>query len=115
MQQSLNELEIFMIKFVYCIRKRADLSNEEFHNFWCDVHGPFIRNLAQTLKATRYIQSHTIDTPVNIEIGRRNQFRRLFSVSCFSHGGTYRFRLLFTDHLKKPFQTLLFIRKSCRF
>ncbi|GAB4379591.1 MAG: hypothetical protein Kow00121_34040 [Elainellaceae cyanobacterium] len=59
-----------MIKFVYCIRKRADLSDEEFHAFWRDVHGPFIRDLAQTLKATKYIQSHTIATPVNLEIAK---------------------------------------------
>ena len=57
-----------MIKFVYCIRKRADLTNEEFHNFWRDTHGPFIRSLAKTLRATKYIQSHTLNTPVNAEI-----------------------------------------------
>jgi uncharacterized protein (TIGR02118 family) len=59
-----------MIKFVYCIRKRADLSDEEFHTFWRDVHGPFIRGLAQTLGATKYIQSHTLNTPVNAEIAK---------------------------------------------
>ncbi|MBD2460267.1 EthD domain-containing protein [Oscillatoria sp. FACHB-1407] len=59
-----------MIKFVYCIRKRADLSEEAFHTFWRDVHGPFIRNLAKTLRATKYIQSHTLNTPINAEIAK---------------------------------------------
>lgn len=59
-----------MIKFVYCIRKRAELSDEEFHTFWRDVHGPFIRNLAQTLGATKYIQCHTLNTSVNAEIAK---------------------------------------------
>ena len=57
-----------MIKFVYCIRKRAELTDEEFRNFWRDTHGPFIRSLAKTLRATKYIQSHTLNTFVNAEI-----------------------------------------------
>lgn len=57
-----------MIKFVYCIRKRADLTDEEFHNFWRDTHSPFIRSIAKTLRATKYIQSHTLNTSVNAEI-----------------------------------------------
>ncbi|MBD1998199.1 EthD domain-containing protein [Oculatella sp. FACHB-28] len=59
-----------MIKFVYCIRKQAGLSDEEFHTFWRDVHGPFIRSLAQTLQAKKYIQSHTLNTPINAEIAK---------------------------------------------
>jgi hypothetical protein len=57
-----------MIKFVYCIRKRADLTDEEFRNFWRDTHGLFIRSIAKTLGATKYIQSHTLSTSVNSEI-----------------------------------------------
>jgi uncharacterized protein (TIGR02118 family) len=57
-----------MIKFVYCIRKRADLTDEEFRNFWRDTHGPFIRSIAKTLGATKYIQSYTLNTSVNEEI-----------------------------------------------
>jgi len=57
-----------MIKFVYCIRKRASLTDEEFHTYWREKHGSFIRSIAKTLNATKYIQSHTIDTPVNAEI-----------------------------------------------
>ena len=57
-----------MIKFVYCIRKRANLSDEEFHTYWREKHGSFIRSIAKTLGAKKYIQSHTINTPVNAEI-----------------------------------------------
>jgi uncharacterized protein (TIGR02118 family) len=57
-----------MIKFVFCIRKRADLTDEEFCNFWRDTHAPFIRSLAKTLRATKYIQSYTLNTSVNEEI-----------------------------------------------
>jgi hypothetical protein len=29
-----------MIKLVYCISKKANLSDEEFFRYWKDVHGP---------------------------------------------------------------------------
>jgi len=29
-----------MIKLVYVIRKRADVSAEEFHDYWLHKHGP---------------------------------------------------------------------------
>lgn len=57
-----------MIKFVYCISKRADLSDEEFRTYWREKHGAFIRSLAQTICAKKYIQSHTINTPINEEL-----------------------------------------------
>lgn len=59
-----------MIKFVYCIRKRADLSDEEFRTYWREQHGTFIRSLAKTIRAKKYIQSHTLNTPVNEELVR---------------------------------------------
>jgi len=56
-----------MIKYVYCIRKRADLTDAEFHTYWKENHATFIRGLAKTLKAKKYIQSHKLDTPLNDE------------------------------------------------
>lgn len=57
-----------MIKFVYCICKRANLSNEEFQTYWRENHGTFIRSLAKTIRAKKYIQSHKMDTPINAEL-----------------------------------------------
>lgn len=57
-----------MIKLMFCVRKRADLSDEEFRTFWKDKHGPFIRSLAKTIRAKKYIQSHTINTPLNEDL-----------------------------------------------
>ncbi len=54
-----------MVKFIYCIVKRADLSDAEFRRFWKDVHAPHIRSIAATLRAKRYVQSYTIATPLN--------------------------------------------------
>lgn len=58
-----------MIKFMYCIRKRVDLTNEEFHTYWREKHGAFIRSLAKAIRATKYIQCHTMNTPINNELG----------------------------------------------
>jgi len=29
-----------MIKYVYCLRKRADLTDEEFHTYWKETTPP---------------------------------------------------------------------------
>ncbi len=54
-----------MIKLVYCIRKRADISEAEFHRYWLEEHGPRVRGHAKALGADRYVQSHTLDTVLN--------------------------------------------------
>ena len=54
-----------MIKFVYVVRRRPDVSPETFRKYWLENHGPLVRSLAKELRAKRYIQSHTMDTPLN--------------------------------------------------
>ena len=54
-----------MVKLVYCVRRRPDLSSEEFRRYWLENHGPLVKSVANTLKARRYVQSHTLDTPLN--------------------------------------------------
>jgi uncharacterized protein (TIGR02118 family) len=54
-----------MVKFVYVVRRRADLSPEAFREYWLKKHGPLVSSFAQTLRAKRYVQSHTLDTPLN--------------------------------------------------
>ncbi len=49
-----------MIKLVYCVKKRSDLSDEEFHDYWLNKHGPLVRKLGPDLKVLRYVQSHTM-------------------------------------------------------
>jgi hypothetical protein len=63
-----------MIKYVYCIRKRADLTDEELHTYWKENHATFIRGLAKTLKAKKYVQSHKLDTPLNDEFVKARGF-----------------------------------------
>jgi len=54
-----------MVKFVYVVRRRPELSAEAFRKYWLENHGPFVRKLAHALRAKRYVQSHTLDTPLN--------------------------------------------------
>ena len=54
-----------MIKLVMCLRRRSDMSRAEFQDYWQNQHGPFFLENAVTMRSKRYIQSHTIDSPLN--------------------------------------------------
>ena len=54
-----------MLKLVFNIRRRSDIEPEEFYRYWKDEHGPLVRSVAEVLGIRRYVQSHTIDTPIN--------------------------------------------------
>jgi hypothetical protein len=51
-----------VVKLVYCVRKREDMSDADFRGYWLNRHGPLVRGLWE--KGTfpgmlRYVQSHT--------------------------------------------------------
>jgi uncharacterized protein (TIGR02118 family) len=54
-----------MLKFIYCVRKRPEMTAQEFRRYWLENHGPLVRRYAKVLRAKRYVQSHTLDTPLN--------------------------------------------------
>jgi uncharacterized protein (TIGR02118 family) len=54
-----------VIKLVFVIRRREDLSPEEFHRYWLEEHGPLARRLLESLGARRYVQTHTLGTDLN--------------------------------------------------
>jgi uncharacterized protein (TIGR02118 family) len=54
-----------MIKLVYVVRRRSDVSPEEFRKYWLEHHGPLVQSFAKAARARRYIQSHTLETPIN--------------------------------------------------
>src|SRR6185312_7109840 len=55
----------YMLKFIYCVRRHPSKSPEAFRKYWLENHGPLVRSFAKTLRAKRYVQSHTLDTPLN--------------------------------------------------
>lgn len=54
-----------MIKFVMCITRHPGMSREAFNDYWQNKHGPFFMENAAAMRAKKYVQSQTIDTPVN--------------------------------------------------
>jgi len=47
------------VKLVFCARRLAHLSAEEFQDYWLNTHGPLVRSHAATLGIRRYVQTHT--------------------------------------------------------
>ena len=50
-----------MIKHIMLVKKREDISTEEFYRYWKDVHGPLISPHMPGLK--KYVQNHFIKVP----------------------------------------------------
>ncbi len=62
-----------MIKLTFCLRRRQDLTVEEFHRYWRDEHGPLVAERAEALGVRRYQQVHTLDQPaLHQALRRRN-------------------------------------------
>jgi len=49
-----------MIKLVYCITKKAGLTDQEFFDYWKDIHGPIG---ARIPGLRRLVQSHRLTVP----------------------------------------------------
>jgi uncharacterized protein (TIGR02118 family) len=41
------------------------MTREEFKDYWLNKHGPFFMENADAMGAKKYVQSHTLDTPLN--------------------------------------------------
>jgi len=54
-----------MIKFIMCISRHPDMTREQFQDYWMNQHGPFFMENAGTMRAIKYLQSHTLDSPLN--------------------------------------------------
>ena len=49
-----------MIKLVFLMRKRADVTPEAFREHWLGDHAKLVTSYAKELKIRRYVQSHAI-------------------------------------------------------
>ena len=54
-----------MIKFVMCITRHPDMTREQFQDYWTNKHGPYFMKHAADMRAKKYVQSLTVDTPLN--------------------------------------------------
>ncbi len=55
-----------MIKFIMCITRHPSLSREQFLDYWKNQHGPFFMQNAAAMRARKYLQCHTIESPLNV-------------------------------------------------
>jgi uncharacterized protein (TIGR02118 family) len=62
-----------MLKLVFCLRRRPELSREEFQRYWLERHAPLVREHAETLGIRRYVQLHTLESPLNDALARPRQ------------------------------------------
>ncbi len=54
-----------MIKFVMCLTRHPEMTRDEFKKYWVEKHGPFFMSNADVMGAKKYVQSLTLDTPLN--------------------------------------------------
>jgi len=57
-----------MIKLVMCLSRRSDMTRDQFQDYWLNKHGPFFKQNAGEMRAKKYVQSLTIETPLNKEM-----------------------------------------------
>ena len=57
-----------MVKFIMCCTRHPEMTREQFQDYWLNKHAPFFMKNASTMRAKKYIQSHTIETPLNEEL-----------------------------------------------
>src|SRR6516162_6782041 len=62
-----------MIRLVYLLRRKPELSLEEFHRIWRDDHGPLVAFHQVRLDILRYVQLHYVEDPSYIPSRRGAQ------------------------------------------
>ena len=59
-----------MVKLVFCLTRLPHLSLDEFQRHWRERHAPLVRESAKALGIRRYVQVHTLATPLNDALRR---------------------------------------------
>jgi uncharacterized protein (TIGR02118 family) len=47
-----------MLKLVFCLRRRPELTREAFQRYWRETHAPLVRRHQAALGIERYVQVH---------------------------------------------------------
>lgn len=50
-----------MIRLVFALRRKAEMSREAFQEYWLQKHAPLVAGFAGDLDILRYVQTHTVD------------------------------------------------------
>ena len=54
-----------MIRITFLLRRKPEMSAEDFYDYWLNEHGPLVASHARRLNMLRYVQVHTLDDPAN--------------------------------------------------
>ena len=54
-----------MIRLVFALRRQSHLTLAEFQDYWLNQHGPLVASFATDLNILRYVQTHTLESPMN--------------------------------------------------
>jgi len=54
-----------MIKLVYCLTRKRDISSETFYSYWLLQHAQKVVERQQALRAKKYVQSHAVEPELN--------------------------------------------------
>ena len=54
-----------MIRLVFPLRRKSDMTREEFQDYWLRSHAPLVAGFANDMGLLRYVQTHTITSPMN--------------------------------------------------
>lgn len=54
-----------MIKLVYCLTRKQDVTPEAFYSYWLQQHAPKVAERQKALCAIKYMQSHTVEPELN--------------------------------------------------
>jgi uncharacterized protein (TIGR02118 family) len=54
-----------MIKFIMCCTRHPSMTREEFQDYWLNSHGPFYIKFSKEFGTKKYVQCHTINSPLN--------------------------------------------------
>jgi uncharacterized protein (TIGR02118 family) len=47
-----------VIKLVFTLRRRPEMTREQFQSYWRDQHAPLVSRHAEALRIRRYVQTH---------------------------------------------------------
>jgi uncharacterized protein (TIGR02118 family) len=54
-----------VVKLVFCLHRRSDVDEAEFHRYWREVHGPLAASFAPVLGFRKYVQVHAASGPLS--------------------------------------------------
>jgi uncharacterized protein (TIGR02118 family) len=64
-----------MIKIMFLLVKRQDMTEQQFHRYWLQRHAPIVSARSGDMGMRRYVQSHLIPSPMTAGLERARGWR----------------------------------------